>query len=59
MGSFVKDGNKHIKNDLMSKLSQYEISFKKIGANVYSTHIDNANFLHHGDREGYSKATPM
>lgn len=34
-------------------------AFKKIGTNVYSTHINKADFLHNGEREGYSTAKPL
>lgn len=33
-------------------------ALKQIGCKVYSTHRNHANFLHHGDREGYTTATP-
>jgi len=34
-------------------------ALKASGCNVYSTHIDKSNFLHNGDRIGYSTATPL
>lgn len=33
-------------------------ALKQIGCKVFSTHRDKANFLHHGEREGYTTAMP-
>ena len=33
-------------------------ALKQIGCKVYSTHRNQANFLHNGEREGYTTATP-
>lgn len=33
-------------------------ALKQIGCKVYSTHRDNSNFLHNGQREGYTTANP-
>lgn len=33
-------------------------ALKQIGCKVFSTHRNHVNFLHHGDREGYSTAIP-
>lgn len=33
-------------------------ALKRIGCKVYSTHRNKANFLHHGERDGYTTATP-
>lgn len=33
-------------------------ALKQIGCKVYSTHREKVHFLHHGDREDYSTATP-
>lgn len=34
-------------------------ALKNSGCSVYSTHIDKSNFLHNGDRDGYSTAKPL
>jgi beta-lactamase superfamily II metal-dependent hydrolase len=34
-------------------------ALKNSGCKVYSTHIDKSDFLHNGNRDGYSTATPL